>query len=591
MAQLTAGTQSSSLMRIGPFAGIDLSTNQAQINENNSPDMLNFNIDERGSLNKRTGFERVFPTSLGPGPINGAYEYRKTDGTLYFLLAHGTKLYTQSGYDQPVEIYNGLANSPINFFTMNDKCYIMDGTNYLVFDGILVTDVIPYIPTLSISKEPTGGGTALEEWNLLGRGFKDSFSADGVAKDFILSLKGIDATLVTAIVNGTTMNEGSGFTVDRTNGKVTFTTAPAKGTNNVVITAYKTYEGYADRIKKCRFHAVFGGSNDTRIWVSGNPSMPDYAWRLGLNDPSYAPENGFYKYQDNVKAFSKQYDSLVVHREGGLHQITFELVNGQASFPSKPINDQVGTYASRSVQIIENNPVFLSKNGVYMLNASNVRDERNVSHISANVDPRLLKESNLDKAIAIDYDKKYWIAVNGNVYIFDYAINQWYMYNNINASCLFEKDGLLYFGSTTEGLLYRFKDETHLEAYEDDGAPINAYWVSKLFDFGRPEYRKAVERIFLDMKPNKHTSLNLYGRSDKKGETFILNTRMDQFDFNFFDFERFAFITSDIPQEVGKKIKMKKITHFQLKIENNAIDEGLGLIGITIKYGLQNEVK
>lgn len=579
------------LLRIGPFGGIDLSTNQAQISLNRSPDMLNFFINANGDLNKRTGFEKVFATSLGPGQINGTYEYKKTIGATYFLIAHSTKLYTQSGSDQPVEIYSGLANNPVNFFTMNDKCYIMDGTNYLVFDGSSVVPVIPYIPTVSISKDPAGGGTQDEDLNLLGAGFKDSFSADGVAKDFILTYKGLDATPLTADVNGTLMNEGAGFTVDRANGKVTFTTAPLKGTNNVIITAYKTIAGFADRIKKCRFHTIFGGSNDTRVFVSGNPDMPDYVWRLGLYDPTYAPENGMYKYPEKVKGFSKQYDYLVIHREGGLHQITFELVNGEPSFPSKPINDQVGTYAGKSIQIIENNPVFLSKRGVYMLNASNVRDERNVSHLSANVDPRLLRESNLENALSIDFDKKYWLAVNGNVYIFDYVINEWYLYDNINASCFIEKDGVLYFGSSVDGMVYRFKDESNPLAFEDDGQEINAYWLSKLIDFGRPEFRKIVQNVFLDIKPNKHTSLNLYGRSDRKGETFILNTRMDQLDFFFIDFNRFAFITSDIPQEVGKKIKMKKITHFQLKIENNAIDEGLGLIGISIKFGIQNEVK
>lgn len=80
-------------LRIGPFAGIDLSTNQAQINQNSSPDMLNFMIDERGSLVKRTGYERVFQTSLGPGKINGMFEFSKTDGTKEIIIAHGGNLY------------------------------------------------------------------------------------------------------------------------------------------------------------------------------------------------------------------------------------------------------------------------------------------------------------------------------------------------------------------------------------------------------------------------------------------------------------------------------------------------------------------
>lgn len=74
------------LMRIEPFKGLNLSVTPTQIDDHQSPDMLNVHSDERGALNKRTGFERVFPTSLGNGAINGLYEYRKTDGTVFFLL-------------------------------------------------------------------------------------------------------------------------------------------------------------------------------------------------------------------------------------------------------------------------------------------------------------------------------------------------------------------------------------------------------------------------------------------------------------------------------------------------------------------------
>lgn len=80
-------------LRIGPFGGIDLSISQSQIDSNKSPDMLNFSIDERGTLNKRTGYGRLFQTSLGTGPINGLFEFHKANGTTEMLVAHGGNLY------------------------------------------------------------------------------------------------------------------------------------------------------------------------------------------------------------------------------------------------------------------------------------------------------------------------------------------------------------------------------------------------------------------------------------------------------------------------------------------------------------------
>ncbi len=488
----------------------------------------------------------------------------------------------------------GLANGLTTSFVLGKKMYFLNGTDYFSYDGVQCQNVVPYIPTLAISKPPDGGGTTFEDFNLLGAGFKDSFSADGTATVYQLSLTNLDSTAVTAVVNNVAKVEGTDFTVDRVLGKVTFTSAPTTGTNNVIVTAYKTQTGFADRIKKCRFHVFFGGANDTRVFISGNPDFPNQIWRSGLYDPTYWPENGFYKIgsdSDKVQGFSKQYNYLVIHKEFSLWNMNYELVNGVASFPIKPINDQVGTFAPRTIQSIENNPVSLSRDGVYMLTASNVRDERNVVHISEQVDAKLLKEIDLQSVQSIDFDKKYWLAINGNVYIYDYLIKEWYLYDNINTSCLLERDGVLFFGSSTGGVVYRFVDETHLKPYEDDGVAIHAYWYSKLFNFDNPEHLKIVQRLFIEMKPNKHTSVKVYARSDRKGETLLLNTRMDQFDFLRLDFNRFSFVTSDIPQDTGKKVKMKKITHFQLKLENTSIDEGLGIMGLSLKWGLQNEVK
>ncbi|RFU70340.1 hypothetical protein D0469_06995 [Peribacillus saganii] len=492
---------------------------------------------------------------------------------------------------KPVELHSGISDNQVSFFVMNDKCYILDGVNYLEFDGTTMKAVEPYIPTISISKEPAGGGSAHEDFNLLGAGFKDSFSTLGTDTVFHLSLKGLDTTVCKAEVNGVSMTENNGFTVDRVNGTVNFTTAPAKGTNNVIITAYKTQVGFPERIKKCRFQTMYGGSNDTRVFISGNPDMPDYVWRSGLYDPTYFPENGFYKFPEDVKGFSKQYDYLVVHRVNGKHLISYEIgADGLATFPSKPINDQIGTLASKSIQIIENNPVSLSKNGVYMLTASNVRDERNVTHLSAPIDAKLLREPNLDKAVSVEFDKKYWLAVDNNVYMYDYMVQEWFLYDNIHASNFLEYKGNLYFGDH-QGLLYRFKRDDEPRAFHDDGKAINAYWTSKHFTFGADELRKFVEKVFYSIKPGSRTSVDLYYVTNKKESELVKSTRMDLFDFNDIDFNNFSFLTSIFPQETMAKIKAKKITHFQLILKNDKADESLGILSVGIKYKYQSYVK
>ncbi|ULT55395.1 DUF2460 domain-containing protein [Neobacillus drentensis] len=626
MAQMSFNAVTPSLLRLEPFRGIDVSGTSTQIDDHQSPDMLNMNIDERGSLNKRTGYERVYSDTLGPGKINGIYEYKKSNSTTEFLIAHTTKLYKQSGNNQPVLVYTGLADANVHFFSMNYTCYILDGANFLVYDGIQVRTHTAYVPTIQMSKDPAGGGTAYEDFNLIGNLFKDSFSGDGTATVYKLSLNNLDSTPVTATIGTSIMAEGSGFTVDRLNGKVTFTTAPAKGTNNVIIQAGKTVSGFPEKIKNCTFSVAFGGANDTRIFLSGNPNMPEYAFRSGLYDPSYWPENGFYKYPERVRGFSKQYDYLVVHREGGIHQITYSSSDtGTVSFPSKPINDEVGTIATQSIQIIENNPVFLSKDGVYMLTASNIRDERNVTHISLTVDRKLLLESGLDQAVSIDYDKKYWLAMNGMVYILDYAqktditpYGKWYIYDNIPSSCFLEKDGFLYFGSSKDGLVYRFHKENETgNSYNDDGAAINAYWKSKPLTFGTEEHYKTVDSLYIGLKPAGATSVRFSYETDKSqgggrdvrtkvfdfnsidfadfslytqayDESFVI---FNLFDFGNVDFNNFTFQFSPFPKELKKKLKAKRVTHFQLSVANDQMNESLTVLSLVLKYQILNFIR
>jgi hypothetical protein len=603
MAQMTGNAQKSQpLLRLEPFMGMDVGESATQIDNHHSPDMLNMNIDEKGTLNKRTGYSRVYATSLGAGKINAMFLYTKQDGTQIFLIAHGTKLYTQSGNAQPVELYSGIQNGDINFFTSEGKCYIMDGVKYLVYDGATIVEVTPYIPVLQISKNPSGGGSANEDFNLIGNKWKDSFSGNGTATVYQMSLTGLDATTVTAVVGTTTINEGSGLTVDRVNGKVTFTTAPAAGTNNVVITAGKTVSGYPDRIKKCTMAIGFGGANDTRMFISGNSSLPDHMWRSGLYDATYWPENGYYRMSEKIMGFSRQYDYLIVDRPNGKHMVSFQITDeGIISFPSKPINNQVGTIASDSIQIIENNPISLSKDGVYMLVASNVKDERNVVHVSSNIDRKLLLETALNNAVSIDFDKKYWLAINGNVYVLDYTqksqqnpYGEWYIYNNISTSCFVVKDGFLYFGSLTDGLVYRFKKNADGDAYNDDGVAINAYWKSKQLTFNADEMRKYVDSLYFSLKPATKTSVDLYYSSDKKENILITgnqNVQFNLFDFGNMDFANFTFFFSNFPKVVKSKVKAKQVTHFQLMIQNNKVDESLAVLSLAIDFRYQNKIK
>jgi hypothetical protein len=585
--------------RINRFKGVNKSVDPTQLDHNESPDMMNMVLDTEEALDKRTGYALLFPTPL-VGKIHTIHQYRKADGTEVNLLHCGTKLYTfLLDGTQPTEIYTGLADSKSNFFNFTDKCYIQDGINYLEYDGTTVQEPIPYIPTLFISTPPAGGGTAFEDFNLLGTKFKQSFSGDGAAVDFQLALDNLDATTVTATVNTITKVEGTDFTVNRTTGVVTFSVAPSTGTpNNVVITAAKTVAGAKAKITSCKMNRLFGGTNDTKVffWTGKDNILR----RSDTYRPNYFPENAFQKVGADAEVIQNlvlQYDSCVIEKEFSKHIMRYEF-DTIASFPVRPINDTVGCIAPYSSQIIENNPVTLTKNGVYLLRGGSVRDERNVSHQSNRVDKLLLSEPNLKDAITIDHDNKYFIVLNGNVYVWDYLqphnhpteIGQWVLWNNINATCLYEIGTRIYFGNANGQVCYFKKDGEQL-AYRDIDQAIIWHWYGKNFAMGMDERRKLIEKLFVSIKPDSATSGELYYITDQVASDMIAKIEMNLFDYSNVNYANFSYLISQFPQVTMTKIKAKKIVYFQPYFKGQEIDESFGLLSLNIAWQPQSMVK
>lgn len=555
------------------FKGLNVSTYPTQIDENESPDMCNFELDVKGTLRKRYGYEKLFD-SLGDTPINGMYVYTNKDMVSVEIFAHNNKLYKLEG-NKAIELYVGLADNKVKFFTMKNKCYIMDGKNYLEFDGKEVKEPTPYIP------EMFRNGTALEDFNLLGTRFKSTFSPDGTEKEFTLGVKPLNDEEVKVSHNGGIDWKTTGFTVDKEEGKVTFTEPPANGEGTLVIEAGTDNKDKKKFITNCTIRSFFGGTNDTRALLSGNPEFPNRVYRTGLYDPTYFPENGYTDVgsdTERVMNFAKQYDSLVVIKERSLYLMAYDTSN--LVFTTKPINEQSGTCAGSSVQVVNNAPVWLDRyKGIVALKQSNIRDERNIEVISEKINPLLLKEPDIENAISLDYLNKYYLFINGKAYIYDSDRKIWYLFDNINANCFLIKD-TLYFGDM-KGCIQRFKNEKDKYPYNDNGEPINAYWYSKLLNFGVDYREKTVRKMYYSILPYEKSSITLSIISNADKEKVAAYERVDLQNYEPFYYEPFSYISNSFPLSDGIKSKLKKIVYMQVKIENNRVDESLDLISLS----------
>ena len=201
------------------FRGVDF--RGEEINAVRSPDSINMwkEYGEIESIRTRPGLKKIESFTE---PVWGIFFY--TVGNTELILIHsGTKLYKIEGEERS-EVYSGLNPRPSQSFIYNNIWYFKDGINYLRYDGDTINEVEGYIPTTSIGRRPSGGGTIHEDVNMLTGLRINTFLADGESKDFYLDSKGIDADYAPIVkING---NKVTSYTMDPFEGKITFKEAP-----------------------------------------------------------------------------------------------------------------------------------------------------------------------------------------------------------------------------------------------------------------------------------------------------------------------------------------------------------------------------
>jgi hypothetical protein len=604
--------QSKILNRID--GGLNVKYVESQISDEQSPNIENLNANDRGALTKRFG-QTVFHTFSG-GSIHALFYYKNK-----YVCAHSTKLSTWDGTTETA-VKTGLANSDGVFFVVADTLLYLNGTDYVQWNGTAAADVEGFAPQISIGRTPSGGGTAKDDLNLLTPAFIDSFKGDGTSTAYTLSFDGLDATLLTASTDyGLNYDklETTDFSVDRVNGIVTWSVAPADATlgtdDNVKIKAYKTQTGLVNMVKKNMYVAQYGGgSNDSRIFIAGDPDNPNVYRYTGLtgnaaNDYRYFPENSFNRIGSDFKTitgFAKYYARLIVFKEEAIYSVnyTYSPSTG-SSFPVQQLSSQFGCDMPRSIQIIGNAPVWChTQYGVNTMVATLIESEKNVTPLSGNVNgasfrPGLLDETeaNLKACSSVDYDGKYQLYVGSKGWIWDYTLSpyipgqaddmlKWFYYTNINANCFLMASRELYHGDRTTGVVTKLIDD-----WNDYGAAIVGRWKSKLFDFDFFSWVKVVKEVRIKTRSGNNSTikLNFYDDSNVLIDTQIIKTT--SFSWASFSWAAFTWAVYRFPTVFTKKVKQKNVIHWQVEIVNDELNRNLSIMGLEASFSLEKKVK
>jgi len=604
------------------FKGVDFSVDSSLVDKERSPFAPNLIADIGGMPEKRLGWRTLHTMEQ---PINGLF-FGEINGVDTFIAHGGTKLYIWNLLTF-TEIKSGVNNGKSVAFFMKEnnvgKIYILTGNDYLCYDGATVTSVSEnaYVPTILISRSPTGGGTVYEPVNLIGNKRKESFLGDDSSLEYQLSANNIDSVDLVQAMNSSgeliTLTATTDYTVNLTTGKVTCTSAHAPvvaGQDNVVITYSKIVEGYADRIKKCTISTLYGLGGSNRVFVSGNPDYKAYDWYSEIFTPTYFPDTGYSivgsddtaimgyqklgKYLIIIKEDNQQ-DSTIFQRWGTLQEdgsVIFTLEQGVAG---------TGAISKYCFANLIDEPLFLSRRGIMATTSTNILAERTVRNRSYFVDSHLIKEANLSNAIACEWNGYYVLALNNKAYILDSRnksykdqsgsdfVYECYHWENIPAVCLLSVGGDLYFGTVT-GKICKFNtDIEERTKFNDDDQPVTCYWSTKNDDDGASYLYKTMQKkgCTVTIKPYSRSSATVGVIVDGNPEASLKYHTMDIFDWDDIDFERFTFNTNWSPQDIYIKKKIKKYKRLQFVIRNNGLSEGFGVFQIVKTYSVGNYAK
>lgn len=521
-----------------------------EVNLVRSPDSLNIWKDykETESIRTRPDMElhEAFDNSVW-----GVFFY--TVGNTEMMLVHsGTKLYKIAN-GETAELYTGLNPTRSDAFIYNNIWYFKDGINYLQYDGETIGEVAGYVPTTTIGRKPSGGGTTYEDINMLTGIRINTFLADGESTEFYLDAQGIDVDFQPIVKVNDTVLDISEYSVDTTNARITFNEAPESpltdGQDNVSIKFRKTVEGYRNRINHCTLLQVF----DNRVFFSGNQDYPNTVWHCSLNDPTYCSDLDYYNEGldlAEITGLVAGNNALWVFKEPSqanttvfYHNPTIDSEYGKI-YPST--HSSISTGCIGKAINFNDDISFFSDRGMEAINGD-VTTEQVIAHRSSLVDRKLMAELNYKDMILEEWEGYLLVFIDNKVYLADSRATftnenhieyEWFYWElDKSITCTRVHNGVLYLG-TSDGVY----------TLTDTESNVKSYWTTPIDKFKYPQYLKTTNKRGCVVEATG--DIAVYVKTDKTEWELIEEYK-------------------DITDYFVSRIKRKKFKDIQLKFHSN----------------------
>lgn len=529
------------------FRGVDFGSRKDEVNLSRSPDALNMWKNYKNSSGRcvetRPDIELVQKYAES---VFGHFFYTYNN-TKHTIVHRNDKL-----YDNDTEIYQGMASHKSQYFIFENKLYIKDSVNYLVYDGNEVKAVEGYIPTTTISKSPYGEGQKFQDVNLLTGIRRNEFVADGTSTEYQTDAESFDEDYqVRCWINDT---ETTNFIVNAAKGKVVFNEAPPKpntdGQSNVRIQFRRTIEGARAQIEKCTLFALF----DNRAFFAGNPDYPNRLWHSSLSNPEYCSDLDYYDqgFSDSaIKTLITGNNALWTIKEPSQTNTTIFYLNPTTDdeygkvYPSQHSSITIGCL-STGINFFDD-IVFLSDRGLEAI-SSDVTTQQVLTHRSSLIDNKLLNEEHYEDAILRIWEGYLLIITGKHVYLADSRQLTAYNEHTEYEWFYWEFDKEIKGTTIDNGTLYLYTDNEIYSLTDNKPKKLLSYWTTLEDEFGLPQMQKST---------NKKGFV-----ADVEGEEITISVKTDNNDFE---------DVKDLDNQKGyvtTKIKKKKWKSIQIKFSS-----------------------
>lgn len=586
-------------------------------------EMRNFRITSDKNLQIRPGY-RVLTNAIFDTPIYGLWSGTVSGKKVTVAVADSKLWLLDFNSDYSAVTKNELGdmlNLETSFFSFSDKLYMLNGTQFCVWDGdCTVMEVVGYRPLVSVSAEPSGGGTLLQRVNLLNGMRRCRFSPDGTSDTFHLpetNLKSIDFVLK---LDTDEVIPETDYDIDLEAGTVKFSTPPEKGINTLEI-GWTFPTNFRYKIDAMRFAEIYNGSTDNRVFLYGDGSNQllysdlDYD---GLPTAEYFPDlNSISVGTANtpVTGAIRHFSRLLVFKSDSTYSVSYSTItlddgSVTAAFSLFSVNKSIGNEAMGQVCLVLNNPLTLFNKAVYMwqntssYSANLTIDERQAKMLSQRVFSTLSTfDFSKTKVFDDNLRQEQFIIYGDTAVINSYGTDTWFIYTKFPFSHMIfvgnEIFGAINSISAGKGAVYRISRDYGSDTFPDEQSnyetlksePIDALWRSGSISFDAEWERKYSAKLFVAMKPEGNAQINVTLRTDKKSNFAekLVNYRLATFER--VDFTNWSFMTNYQPQIERLKLKAKKFAFYQLLFSSEKINSTATILSADIAVRYMGYVK